>query len=216
MNYINETKNRYRNSSVASAYKDGYEGGISLRTLRNKIVVHAEKYAIVKALSYCKGIRSILDIPCGTGKLTEILRERSMLYVAADVSLEMIQQIHCEGPLPLIQSDGMVLPFRDKSFDAVVSLRLIHRLPSEIKTLFIRELMRVSGKYIIFSFPKYSLSRETLRRIKSSIGIVPDKMIMESIKGYSAMLNQNGFELVKELSVLTLVSNQYIYLYQRD
>ena len=49
----------------------------------------------------------------------------------------------------LIQSDGELLPFKDNAFDCVVSIRLFQLIPKEAKTAILKEMWRVSRKWLI-------------------------------------------------------------------
>ena len=97
----------------------------------------------------------LLDIACGTGDLAiEAVRCRPSLIVAADFSFNMIQQGREKaGRHRLIQfvaADGLQMPFRDNTFDAVVtgfSMRNVVDVDA-----FIREMARVvrpSGRVVI-------------------------------------------------------------------
>ena len=213
MKYEDETKNRYRSEIEAVSYKDGYTNGYSLRVLKNKFIAFCEQRAVMKAAGYCDAIHKVIDIPCGTGKMTNLLSEKYELYVGVDMSYEMMQQIHDVKGLTFIQGDATAIPFADKSTDLVVSLRLMHRLPSEIKYKFINELSRISSKYIIFSFSDNILAHRILLKIKILLGLVPEKVIADSIEDYHSLLESRGFSLEKKIFVLPMVSNQIIYLY---
>ena len=67
-----------------------------------------------------------------------------------DMSYQMMQQIKEKEKLTFGQADGTAIPFFDNAVDLIISLRLIHRLPADIKNKFFTELARVSNKYIIF------------------------------------------------------------------
>jgi len=65
----------------------------------------------------------VLDLGCGTGRLSHHLVSRGYPVVALDTSAEMLQRAHT-ADVPAIQADGFALPFRDDAFDAVVALRV--------------------------------------------------------------------------------------------
>lgn len=77
----------------------------------------------VIALARLNGRASLLDIGTGTGDLA---REALMQFprarvIAADFTLEMMRVGRKSGPLDFSAADALRLPFRDSSFDAVVS-----------------------------------------------------------------------------------------------
>ena len=91
----------------------------------------------------------VLDVPCGTGRLTSTLREHATAVYGADVSREMLE--HATGPRVAASADR--LPFRDAAFDVVVSCRLLHHVhDSDRRTQILSELCRVSSRLVIGSF----------------------------------------------------------------
>lgn len=213
MKYDVETKNRYRSETVADSYKEGYTKGCSLRILKNKFIAYCEKRAIMKATTYCHDVVKLIDIPCGTGKMTSLLSDKYDVYIGMDMSYEMMQQIKDKEKLTFVQADGTAFPFIDNAVDLIVTLRLIHRLPADIKHKFFTELARVSKNYIIFSFSDNSLLLRILLRIKIALGMVPEKIVVESLDHYHNILVTNGFYFKKKIYVFPFVSNQMIYLY---
>jgi ubiquinone/menaquinone biosynthesis C-methylase UbiE len=213
MKYEDETKNRYRSEIEAVLYNDGYTNGYSLRILKNKLIAYYEQKAIMKATTFCSDIDKLIDIPCGTGKMTELLSKKYRLYIGVDMSYEMMQQINSYEKLAFIQADGSSMPFIADAVDLIVSLRLIHRLPAEKKHQFFTELSRVSSKSIIFSFSDDSLLHRVLLRVKMTLGMVPEKVVMEPFEPYHELLMKHGFIFKNKISVLPLISNQVVYLY---
>lgn len=64
------------------------------------------------------GARSIvLDLACGTGDMCRDLRDAGLRPVGADLSFGMLAAARTEAPL--VQADGLVLPFPDRSIDGV-------------------------------------------------------------------------------------------------
>ena len=77
-----------------------------------------------------RGGERILDIGCGTGRLTsEIsLRAPGSRVTGTDLSLAMLMQArrHYPDAAAYIRADGVALPFRDGTFDAVFSTATFH------------------------------------------------------------------------------------------
>ena len=77
----------YRSSQVAEDY-DFHRFSTPERQKRN-----ARKWAAIrKALSATTGVRTILDLPCGTGRFTGALAREGYEIVGSDISLEMLQK----------------------------------------------------------------------------------------------------------------------------
>jgi SAM-dependent methyltransferase len=73
--------------------------------------------------------RRILDLGCGVGALLSHLRDASP--EAMVVGLDRTQAMVALGPraFPLLVGDAVQLPFRDRSFDAVVTTFMLFHLP---------------------------------------------------------------------------------------
>lgn len=109
-------------------------------------------------------MRPVLDVPCGTGRLRNVLERRKMRYVGIDVSLPMLREAQRSTADGWMQGEVQRLPFLDDSFDVVVCCRLLHHVkdPEQMEVI-VRELTRVSHRMIIASFWD-SASLHALRR----------------------------------------------------
>ncbi|MFW6003504.1 MAG: class I SAM-dependent methyltransferase [Halanaeroarchaeum sp.] len=84
----------------------------------------------------------ILDVGCGTGELSRVLREESTATVVGiDADRALLE--HADDPDELVQGDAVQLPFADESFDLVVCQALLINLPDPLAA--VREFARVSG-----------------------------------------------------------------------
>jgi demethylmenaquinone methyltransferase/2-methoxy-6-polyprenyl-1,4-benzoquinol methylase len=78
----------------------------------------AWKHQIIKAVSH----RShILELACGTGILSSMLAERGKNVTGIDLTFEYLLTLKSKLNIPIAQGTAEVLPYRDESFDAMVS-----------------------------------------------------------------------------------------------
>jgi len=102
----------------------------------------------------------VLDLGCGSGRVTRPLAARGVRVIGADLVAAPLHQIHDAADvvaraIPLLQSDAMAMPFGDGAFDAVVfsynGLDMI--MPEEGRFEALRECARVTapGGHLIFS-----------------------------------------------------------------
>lgn len=115
------------------------------------------------------GLKPVLDVPCGTGRLRPVFERRGLRYVGVDSSASLLAEARESERAPECASSLLVagverLPFRDDAFDVVVCCRLLHHLhdPEEIRGA-ISELTRVSHRLVVASFWD-SASLHALRR----------------------------------------------------
>lgn len=100
-------------------------------------------------------VESVLDAPCGTGRLFPALARDGRRVCGVDASFAMLSQTRASGAhaVACVGGDALALPFRASAFDAVVCCRLTHHLHSgaELDRLF-AELARVARRAVIVSF----------------------------------------------------------------
>lgn len=90
----------------------------------------------------------ILDLGCGTGVSTRGLNHLGYRVVGCD--LRITGRANRDGSERFCEADGMQLPFRDRSFDAVVCYNYLEHVPNPEWTL--TEMLRVcavNGRILI-------------------------------------------------------------------
>ncbi len=95
-------------------------------------------------------LETILDAPCGTGRLHPVLSKFTGNPISLDISPSMLGS---HGDPRRVQGSAFDLPFADKSIQAVVCCRLFHHLQTpEERCALIRELLRVGSDLVLMSF----------------------------------------------------------------
>jgi GT2 family glycosyltransferase len=91
--------------------------------------------------------------------------------------------LRCDG---YVQSSGSVLPFRDGAFDVVTAHDTLEHIPSPDRAPFIRELVRVSGGFVILNGPVYGLqtvrAEEILVRLQERLSLGENVFLNEHRK----------------------------------
>lgn len=129
------------------------------------------KEALQEALASISGIRKLLDLPCGTGRFTDFFYEKGFEYIGVDISKEMLDvlaqgQISLNRTPALLRSDGEALALKDNSVDCIVCIRLFQLIPRAAKQAVLKEMLRVSAKWLILEV-MYVHSLHHFRRTKS-------------------------------------------------
>jgi len=114
--------------------------------------------ALLEQLGARDPVERLLDVPCGSGRLSRELAARARRYVGVDVSRPMLRAAaplldELAQPALAIEARAPRLPFRDGCFDVVVACRFLHHLHEEQALgRAIGELARVSRGLVIASF----------------------------------------------------------------
>jgi len=107
-----------------------------------KLDVLVKRHKLMDELS--KGCSSVLDIGCGVGDLLRDVGHRG-LRVGIDMSDTNLRisrkNLECEKDVFFLMADGCLLPFADKTFDAVYFADVIEHIPDYSDA--IREIHRV-------------------------------------------------------------------------
>ncbi|MFD4376234.1 class I SAM-dependent methyltransferase [Streptomyces sp. NPDC058486] len=75
------------------------------------------------------GARTLLDLACGTGLVTERLARPGLRVLGADAAHAMLRTAAGRLPGRAVRADARRLPFPDASLDAVCAVWLLHLVP---------------------------------------------------------------------------------------
>ncbi len=95
------------------------------------------------------GVQTIIDVGCGDGKLTRMLRSAGYDVMAVDQSATALKRV----PEPKQCISGDSLPFENEAFDLAVCSEVLEHLPDPLLAGVVTELQRVSKKAIIVTVP---------------------------------------------------------------
>lgn len=123
--------------------------------------------AVLKRLGNPKGL--ILDMGCGTGTVSLLLAEEGYKLVGLDLSIGMIRKAkekasQAKMSIPFLHGDMRSLPFRDNSFDVVLSLydSINYILEKEgLKMVFgeVRRVLKGKGTFIFDLATEWNILR---------------------------------------------------------
>ena len=176
---VNEFKAREgdRDKNIVADY-DRYR----FTSIKGELTNTLELWLIEKSLAFANLSRGadILDIPCGTGRLSLRLASKGYMVSGADISEAMIalsteksMAVNIENRPTFFVADGESLNFADCSFDAVLSLRLLGHVSPQIRANMLEEFRRVSKGYLILAYYHAASLQCVLRRGKRAKRGVP-------------------------------------------
>lgn len=212
----------YRSAQVAEDY-DFHRFSTPERQKRN-----ARKWAAIReALSLTTGVRTILDLPCGTGRFTGALAREGFEIVGSDISHEMLvkaasqekdnaavgQQVTIRGYL---QANAEHLPLRNDSLDCVVCIRFMMHVDAATRVRMLREFARVSRRWVIVDYRHKYTFRYVLTHTFGKLGLGRTPLSRVSRKGLQEEFAAGGFAIRNVIRVSTpLLSDKWIVLAER-
>jgi ubiquinone/menaquinone biosynthesis C-methylase UbiE len=125
------------------------------------------------------GIRSVLDIGCGTGrglgKIKEALPEVRVLGIEPSPELREIGYSKGLSKVELIDGDAMNLKFENDSFDLVCEFGALHHIPNPSRA--VAEMLRVGRKGVFISdsnnFGQGSKLSRLVKQTINAVGLWP-------------------------------------------
>ena len=124
---------------------------------KGKWLDQKEKMSITRALEHVDKSCTILDLPCGTGRITEHVLSLGYRVVGADISEDMIALAASrigkhERLAGFHRVDAEDTGLDANSYDCVTSVRLMGHLPLPAKIKIIREMARVARQFLVVTF----------------------------------------------------------------
>jgi SAM-dependent methyltransferase len=95
-----------------------------------------------------QNVETILDVGCGDGRITNELAHKYNI-IGMDISREALRHVKMRKVLAKIEQ----IPFQKQSFDLILCTEVIEHLHDTILCKAIREIERVSKKYIFLTVP---------------------------------------------------------------
>jgi SAM-dependent methyltransferase len=172
-----------------------------------------EKKCIRKAMAFLRippGI-SVLDIPCGAGRMFPLLKEHGYRVTGADISASMIEEAGQADYNELKVADIFETGFNDKEFDLVISHRLFQYFTEGAdRRSALTELQRISKGPIIVSFSCNLALDVLVYRIKRFLGITRLRSCEPvSFTDFAKDAQSVGLEVVRWIATRPLISKRW-------
>jgi ubiquinone/menaquinone biosynthesis C-methylase UbiE len=210
-------KDNYQAVSVARAYDRERFSSLVGRTF-DKLEKRAIRKVIGRALPDV-GSAQVLDIPCGTGRVTELLLGIGLEVMGGDISPAMMEvaqekctQFGSRATFRRLDLDGLDLPVG--SFDLVSCIRLFHHLDTAARGRILRELARVSRRYVLVNVSLSTAFLRLRRWLKRLLrqGISTTSSTWDDIRQEA---DGAGLKLVARTFVLPFVSEDVVLLFEK-
>lgn len=214
------TRSRFDTAAVASKYPSQYGGRLRERR---------ERQCILKAMESVPVGARVLDLPCGTGRASQVLSDAGYIISGADSSQHMVNLAranwatrhgHDQAEAERFGvADVMNTSFADDQFDAVFCNRLFHHFnESATRVRALKELRRICSQTLVVSFFD-SFALDAVRfRLKHAIrGTTPSDRIPIPMKTFEADIRESGLSIVAKIPLLWGISPMcYVVLRRAD
>jgi SAM-dependent methyltransferase len=215
--YQQETRRHYQSAEVANAYHAGFAGAGGWRTLRGRVVAARERAVVAQFLRRIPH-GQILDLPAGTGKLAAVFAALDAAVVACDVSAAMLEIARREYPAAgctkvdfRICDAEYVAKTLAQRFEVAVCLRLLHRVPSDVRDRILAQLA-ASADHAIVSMGIETGYHRARRHVRNWLfGDGTDRLCYDSLDAVEAQLNSH-FQILARRSILPGLSQEMIFL----
>ncbi len=166
-----------------------------------QLLLQDQERVLAEALGDVSGLR-ILDMATGTGRAALALAGRGARVTGIDASREMlgVARTRAAGsalPVEFVEGDAHALAYPDRSFDAVVCLRMLMHVPDWRTAL--SELCRVSRQRLVFDYPALRSSaalQSMWRRVAANFGSEVEAYRVFSSAEIARELDRHGFRIV--------------------
>jgi ubiquinone/menaquinone biosynthesis C-methylase UbiE len=206
-------KQFYQSTEVAADY-DEHRFRTPKRQRRN-----ARKWAAIqKALALTTGVKTVVDLPCGTGRFTGHLARAGYEVIGSDISAEMMGQamkldsVRHENIKGYVRADAEALPFKSNAVDCLMSIRFLFHVDRDTRVRMLREFGRVARRWVIADYRhKYSL-RYGIWRISKALGLARKDFERVSVKSMTREFEDAGLRVAKIIPVRRGLSDKWVVL----
>ena len=164
----------------------------------------------------------VLDAPCGYGRFSGLILGQGARLVSADLSRSMVERAlqkkrgagYLGGTVADVRGR---LPFREGSFDHVVSMRLFHHLREEAdRRSVLREFARVAERGVILSFYRASGIHVLQRRVRGLFKKTQRRIRMLPGRTFEKEAAAAGFTVVRVIPLFRGVHAQHVAVLKKS
>jgi SAM-dependent methyltransferase len=142
----------------------------------------------------------VVDLGCGSGAFTELLRQAGYSSVGVDISPKLVAIGRKKYPnLELIEGDAERLPFPKVSFDGVLLSALVHHFPDPIRLIAeVHRVLKPGACFVAFDpnrlNPFMWLYRDRASPFYSPVGVTENERPILAWR-VAEMFRQRGFHV---------------------
>lgn len=218
----NETARRwdpfdhYKDVMVAQDYdRDRFS------SVPGKVFDTLEKRCILKAFAELSAGATILDAPCGTGRLAEVLLDAGYRVIGVDISSAMLEvasrKLERFGDrFQAKLGDLQELAIDEGCFDAVLCARFLMHVPLERQIALLSAVARLSSRIVVFNQSLNTPYQRFRRRIKRVLRHQRPVAYPVTHHQMLGLILASGLRLEREFRILAMLSEAVVVKCVRD
>jgi len=206
----------FNDSRIKHSYREA-EKYATRRPSKHK----AEMNLVRRAFSSLDGVETVLDAPCGIGRVSLMLDRYGYTVTGVDAGHGALIKANEEmekhkASCIFLNDDVRHMTFQDASFDAIVCFRFFHHLMSVgAKQHVVEELCRVSNKYVLISYFSpwsiTSIKRKAKAHYLNQCSVQRTTSLSE-LRGYFERCN---FELIKDMVQFPFLKTLHLAIFKK-
>lgn len=172
--HVFDHNTEWQNKSIA----DNYDGR-RFTSIGGRFYDHMEKRAIAKCLDIAQAIMpvsTVLDLACGTGRISEFLAARGYRLTCGDISNEMLDVAKARlrsagaGDVIFLNVDIYRVDQSLGHFDCVTAFRLFQHLTTDERARALRAMAQASRRFVLVNVMYTSMYYGALRKVRRALG----------------------------------------------
>ena len=211
--YQYEGKIMYRNKTIADSYDS-----VRFSSVKGRFTDIREKFLIMRAIDFANIKGPVLDIPCGTGRIMQLLLERGYHVTGADISDAMMRHARertkqYASRVQFKKGNIEDLEFDDNSFEAIIAIRFLHHVPARLHTEILKEVHRVTRRWVVLTYS----NKYTVQNIRRDLISIFTKFPRYSISPnlFKQEVKEAQFKIVKYMPLMPIFSESVVVLLEK-
>lgn len=165
-----DANEHYKNVEVARAYDRS-----RFSSLPGRVFDHMERHTILKCFGKVPAGSTVVDVPCGTGRLAAALLERGYRVHGMDISAAMLavaeEKLHgYQDRFSFEVADVKHAPARPDAYDAALCARVLMHFTLDEQVEFLTAVACLSSSIVVINHSLDSPYQRFRRRVKRLLG----------------------------------------------
>jgi ubiquinone/menaquinone biosynthesis C-methylase UbiE len=211
-----DPRSHYQNTGAAERYDD-----VRFRSLSGRVFQWADRKSMLAVIADLNPGMIVLDAPCGTGRMSRLFLEKGLKVIGGDISGQMMAVARkrtgeIKGDIAFCRMDLTGLPLQDSAVASAFSIRFLPHIPPAERVLMLRELRRVTRKWVVISVSVSSPWHRLRRKIRDWLGLPKSVRYPATLREIEAELQQSGLTAVRKIWTFPILSEQLLLVCQRS